>query len=414
MALPPSDLRRPTSCQESGLGDERVILSRNGARMTCRTATGGLVSGLDFVSQDALGIGGHPALREAAMAAMEAGAGFRSTGLAPLAGLSEQVLELEARLSAFLRLGQATVFPSGTEANRAALRAILKPGDHVIIDADAHPALAEAARAKGVALHRSPPGSVDAVERRLSRLRRHHPSALILVAVSAIAATTAVRAELPALIDLCRERKAALLVDVTHDLGAMGATGRGVMELDGCLGRVDVVTGSFSKTFGAAGGFVASREPGIAASLRRMRVAQGQAAALPALLATVILRAFDLVSGPEGVRRRLRLMGNVGRLRNRLADDGWELTGRDAPFVTVRLPYAVAPSLTLAAEGAGVLLDLLAAPVVAGHAPRWRIHLRADHGVADIDSLAAAISQLPGSALARRSFARMAAARREG
>lgn len=413
MPLPHSGLRHPSKCQDRGHGDVRVVLARVGTRMTCRTSEGGLLSGLDFVTQDYLGLSAHPALHEAAIAALESGAGLHSAGLAPLAGLSESVLELEARLAAFLRVGQATVFPSGADANRGAMRALVQAGDHVILDAEAHPSLAEAALALGVAVHRSPPGSLEAVERRLCRLRRSHPGATILVAVSAISATSAGRPDLPAMIELCRERHAMLLVDVAHDLGAMGTTGRGVMELEGCLGRVDVMTGSFAKTFGVAGGFVASRERGLKAAMRMVRGGQMQTAALSSLQAQVILRAFDLIEGEEGIARRRKLIGNVRRLRNHLGDDGWTLMGRDAPFVPVRLPPdAVASGLAGAPEPAGMFLAVLQAPVVAGHVPRWRIHLRCDHSVADIDNLAAALLNLQSSRLLPRSFAQTATARR--
>lgn len=394
MIFPPTTLRSPASCRATDQAEARVVLALGGTRMTCRTGEGELISGVDFTSQDSLGLAGHPALRAVALAALRDRNSARGQWIAPPGGLTEPLLALEARVADFLRAGQATVFPSGSEANRGALRALLRRGDHLIVDADAHPALAEVARGIGAGVHRSPPGSLEAVERRLRRLRRAHPGAVIVVAVSAIAAMTAVRADLPALIDLCREGRALLLADVSHDLGAMGATGRGVMELEGCLGRVDVVTASFGKCFGAAGGLVASRDPGLKGALARG--GRGQTAALPAVQAGLILQAFDLVDSTAGAERRLRLMGNVQRLRNRLEGDCWPVPGREAPFVPVRLPKEAAVGMSRAADRAGYLLDLLCAPLVAGHAPRWRIHLRADHTLAEIDSLAATLSQLRG------------------
>lgn len=405
MFFPPASLRNPAADQ----AQEPVVLTLGGTRMICRTEAGELVSGLDFRSADCLGLAGHPALRAVALAALRDRNSARGQWIATPGGVTETHLALEARVRGFLRAGQATVFPSGSEANRAALRALLRAGDHLIVDAGAHPALAEVARGIGAGVHRSPAGSVDGVERRLRRLRRAHPRAVIVVAVSAIAAMTAVRADLPALIDLCREGRALLLADLSHDLGAMGATGRGVLEIEGCLGRVDVVTASFGKCFGAAGGLVASRDPGLKAALGRGL--RGQTAALPAVQAAVILRAFDVIDSAAGAERRLRLMGNVQRLRNRLEGDFWPVQGLEAPFVPVRLPVEAAAGMTRAAERAGYLLDLLCAPLVAGHAPRWRIHLRADHAMAEIDSLAAALSRLRGLQVPARRGAAVAVAR---
>lgn len=431
MTLPPSDLRHRVSFAQGkgserdlvhrwcpgvgeekliGGGDTRVIRSQNGARITLETAEGTLISGLDFATQDYLGLAAHPSLREAAITSLQSGSSLHPAGPTPLAGLSLPVVALETRLTEFLRMGQATVFPSGSEANRTAVRTLLRDGDHLIFDAEAHPTLAAVARAAGAQVHRSPPGSVEAVERRLVRLRRNDPSAGILVAVSAVSATSAIWADLPSLISLCIEQGATLLVDVSHDLGAMGATGRGVMELEGCLGRVDVVTGSLVKTFGAAGGFVASREPGLKRALRPSRLGQWQTAALSPLQAQVILRAFDLVEGPEGALRRRKLIGHVSRLRNHLAADGWTLLGREAPFVPVRLSRRVwGPGLTAALEAAGMLVTLLAAPIVGSHSQRWRLQLRADHTAADIDGLAAVLRRLHGSSVSPSTMIGLAA-----
>jgi selenocysteine lyase/cysteine desulfurase len=83
-------------------------------------------------------------------------------------------------------------------------------------------------------------------------------------AVSAHGSKLADLAELSA---LARQHGAILVVDVSHDLGAMGAAGGGVMEIQACHGRIDILLGSLAKTFGAAGGFAAFRDPGLKAAL---------------------------------------------------------------------------------------------------------------------------------------------------
>ncbi len=366
----------------------RVAMARTATKMMALDPAGRPMSGINFASQDYLSLSQHQGLLAAATAALSWCA-LHSNGTAPLMGLSTPLIALETRVAQFLRLPEAAVFPSGAEANRAAIRTLIRAGDHVLIDAAAHSALFEAARAITRHVHRTPPGSTDAVERRLRRIRRENPGAGILVATSAVAAFSAAIPDLAALADLCREHGATLLVDVAHDLGAMGPTGRGVLELQGVLARVDVVTGSFAKCFGSNGGFVAARDPALKPALRFAPGGQGSSSALSPLQAAIVLAAFDIVESPEGAVRRQRLLANVLRLRNHLMADGFTLMGRSAPFVPVRLEtLPLARQMTAAIESAGALVILLENPVVAGHAPRWRLQLMADHSTADIDQFA--------------------------
>lgn len=340
--------------------------------------------GMNFALQDYLGLAAHPAVRSAALAALGQHR-LVAPGPAPRLGLTAPALALEARIAAVLQLPHAACFPSGSEAIRLTLRALLRPGDEVIVDSDAHPAMFETVLLARARLHRSPPGSVEGVERRLSRLARQPRRGRLVIAVPALSAHGSRMAELAELATLARLHDALLIADVTHDLGAMGPSGGGVMELQACLGRVDVVVGSFAKCFGAAGGFAAFRNPTLNPARHQ---GQWQTTALSPVNAAAILAALDLVAAPEGRRRRRNLHGIALRLRNHLMADGVKVLGKASPFVPVLLPPLTALPRTALLESAGPLVTLLQAPSVAAHAPRWRIQLTADHSPADIDDLA--------------------------
>lgn len=340
--------------------------------------------GMNFALQDYLGLAAHPAVRSAALAALGQHR-LAAPGPAPRLGLTAPVLALETRIAAFLRLPVATTFASGSDAIRHTLRAILRPEDDVIVDSDAHPAMFETVLLSRARLHRSPAASVDGVERRLSRLARQPHRGRLVIAVPAISTHGSRIAELAELAALARPHDALLIVDVSHDLGAMGQSGGGVMEIQACLGRVDVVLGSFAKCFGAAGGFAAYRDPALKPVLRQ---GQWQTTALSPVSAAAILAALDIVTAPEGRRRRRNLHGIALRLRNHLMADGIKVMGKASPLVPVLLPAPTALARTALLESAGPLVTLLQAPSVAGHAPRWRLQLTADHSPADIDDLA--------------------------
>ena len=341
--------------------------------------------GLNFAVQDYLALADHPDLRSAALAALHRHDPAAASHAAPS-------LALEDRLAAFLQLPSAVTFPSGAEAIRQTFRALLRPEDHVILDSDAHPAMFETVLLAKAQPHRSPAGSVEGVERRLIRLSRLPQRGRLVIALPAVSTYGSRIADLAELSALTRQYGALLIVDVTHDLGAMGPRGGGVAEIQACQGRVDVLLGSLARTFGAAGGFAAFRDPGLTAALP-----DGHTATLPPVNAATILAALDIITGPEGHRRRRNLHGLSLRLRNHLMADGIRPLGKASPFVPILLPHSTALPRTALLESAGPQVPLLQAPTVPLHAPRWRIQLTAAHSPADIDDLAELIRDVTRS-----------------
>lgn len=336
--------------------------------------------GLNFALQDYLALASHPDLRSAALAALH-----RQGLAAPSHTRTARVLALEDRLVALVRRPVALTFPSGAQAIRQTLRALLRPGDHVIVDSAAHPAMFETVLLSQARLHRSPAASVESVERRLLRLARQPRSGRLIIAVPAVSAHASGVADLAELSALARQYGAILVVDVTHDFGAMGPGGGGVAEIQGCGARIDILLGSLAKSFGASGGFAAFADPALRTALLRN---PGQTAALSPVNAAVLLAALDLVAGSEGQRRRRNLHGLSLRLRNHLMADGIRPLGKASPLVPIRLPLPTAEARTALLQSAGPRVPLLQAPSVPLHAPRWRIQLTAAHSPADIDDLA--------------------------
>ena len=334
--------------------------------------------GLNFALQDYLALASHPDLRSAALAALH-----RQGLAAPSHTRTARVLALEDRLVALVRRPVALTFPSGAQAIRQTLRALLRPGDHVIVDSAAHPAMFETVLLSQARLHRSPAASVESVERRLLRLARQPRSGRLIIAVPAVSAHASGVADLAELSALARQYGAILVVDVTHDFGAMGPGGGGVAEIQGCGARIDILLGSLAKSFGAPGGFAAFRDPGLKAALQDRHTA-----ALSPVNAAAILAALDLIAGTEGHRRRRNLHGLSLRLRNHLMADGIRPMGQSSPFVPILLPLMTALPRAALLESAGPRVPLLQAPTVPLHAPRWRIQLTAAHSPADIDDLA--------------------------
>lgn len=327
--------------------------------------------GLTFFVQDHLGATSHPIVRMAAQ---------------PIDGDgpddANALAVIEARLATAVGLPAAVTFASAANAIRQTLHALLTPDDHVLIDAACPAALCAAAQASGATLHRFPAASLEGVERRLLRLARTPRRGQLVIVVPAVSAHGSRIWDLAELSALAQAHGALLVVDATQDLGTMGPDGGGVMELQRCLGRADIVLAGLAPCFGAEGGVAAFRDPGLLATVRRT------AQPLVAVNARTILAASALVFSAEGSHRRRLLHRMSLRLRNHLMADGAPVLGNATPLVPVLLPANSALQRAALLESAGPRVTLLQAPTVPRHAPRWRIALSALHSPADIDNLA--------------------------
>ena len=362
--------------------------SRIGPRIVGRDRGGRGISGINFAAQDYLNLASHPRILAAASAAGRR-FGVHSAGTAVQMGLNPLTTALEDQLATFLRYEDATVFPSGWAAGYGAIRTLVREGDHVLIGTLAHDCLREGAAASGARVHRMPHLSLQAITSRLERLREEDPQAGILVVTESLFATESDAPDLRALQALCKRHAATLLVDVSHDLGVLGETGRGAAEIQNMLGRIDVMVGSFSKVFAANGGFVASSHPAVKVALRLSCSTLGDSNAVSPVQAAIVLAALEIVASEDGRERRESLMANARHLRERLIKAGFELRGEPGPVVTVRLgPLSRARRLTAEVLANGALVNL-SERIGANHATPgaavWRLRVMAGHGPEEID-----------------------------
>ena len=344
-------------------------------------------SGVNFASHDSLNLSAHPAIHAAARQAIEQ-FGVHSAGSAALMGDTALAEALEQRIARFLGYDDCTLFPTGWAAGYGIVKSLARPGDHIVMDVRAHACLQEGARNSGAQVHRFPHLSTEAVLRRLSRIRAEAPDAGILVVTESLFSMDSDTPDLIGLQSLCRQYQAALLVGVAHDLGALGASGRGHLGTQGMLGLADVVMGSFSKSFASNGGFVATNARSLKLGLRCGYGPLLFSNALSPVQAAIVLAAFDVVGSFEGEARRQRLMRNILRLREGLMTAGFQVKGEPSPIVPVLLgDPALARLITRYAIEAGALVNLIEAPAVSRNSNRWRLQVMADHTPGQIDRM---------------------------
>lgn len=335
--------------------------------------------GINFASQDYLSLAAHPQVHEAARRALRE-AGPHSAGSAILLGNTRYSQALEAALGELLGLHQLVLFPTGWAAAFGAITALVHSHDHVVIDALAHASLRQGAACatRNVLVHRHL--DCDHVRELLARIRARDASNGVMVVTEGLFSMDSDSPDLPLMQHLCREYGATLLVDVAHDLGALGPGGGGVVASQRMQGKIDIVMGSFSKTFATNGGFVACAEPGARRQLQLYAGPHMFSNALSPMQAAVALAGLGIVTSTEGDALRADLMRNAIELRALLSCSGLYCLGEPSPIVPVwagRESSARVAGMLLARDA--VFANPVEFPGVPLGAARLRLQLMAGH-----------------------------------
>ncbi len=362
----------------------KTTLGRIGPTADMRTRAGKVHSGVNFASQDYLSLASHPEIMAAAVAAMEK-FGVHSAGSPTLMGNTALSAELEDRLAAFLGYRDSTVFATGWAAGYGIIKTLVQPHDYIVIDMLAHASLQEGARNATRNVFSVPHLSNADVARRLERIRRDKPEIGILVVTETVFSMDSDIPDLAGLVETCKRWNATLLVDAAHDLGAMGPTGRGIIERQGLTGQIDVLMGSFSKTFASNGGYVACNHPALKLALRSSCGPLTFSNALSPVQCAIVLKALDIVQSQEGHERRERLHRNTCLLRAGLKNAGFNILGEPSPIVPAILgSSAICRLATRYALEGGALVNMAEHPAVPMNACRWRLQVMADHSEVQI------------------------------
>ncbi|MCB1428113.1 MAG: pyridoxal phosphate-dependent aminotransferase family protein [Nitratireductor sp.] len=388
------DLRR-----ENGLWPyARSTSSAPKTHCTALTDDGFSIDGVNFASQDYLSLSSHPAIKAAAMQAVEE-YGVHSAGSAALLGNTRQSLGLEARISAFLKGRNVVLYPSGWSAGFAAVQGFVRPEDHVVMDVLAHSCLQEGARAATSNIHYHGHLNLRGLERRLQKIRANDASNAILVVTESLFSMHADTPDLAAMVAICRNYDARLLVDCAHDFGCIGDDGLGHLGLQNVMDDVDIAIGSFSKTFASNGGFIAVKTRAAAEYLKYFSATQTFSNALSPVQAATVSAAFDIVESEEGRLRRRKLMENILYLREQMNLAGLETHGDPSPIVPVGVgAEGLARIAAFELSKRGAIANLVEYPAVPQGGARFRVQVMADHSREDIDLLVKLMHQSMTSA----------------
>lgn len=295
--------------------------------------------------------------------------------------------DLEVSLAAFMRRKHAIVFSTGYQANLGAIGGIAGPRDTIFLDADSHSSIYDACTLSGAKLIRFRHNNADDLAKRLRRSGENKDGANLVV-LEGIYSMFGDRAPLAEFVDVKREFGFSLMVDEAHSTGVLGENGRGLAEEAGLEDDVDFVVGTFSKSFGAIGGFAASDHELFEVLRFASRAYMFSASPSPASIATVMEAVKQLAARPE-LRQKLR--ANSERLHKGFKALGLELCcDVPSPIIAVRVadePTAITFWNKLLE--AGVYVNIALPPGTPNGVCLLRCSVSAGHSNADIDKIIA-------------------------
>lgn len=344
------------------------------------------VEGYNFGSQDYLGLSQHPSVSEAAISAIKE-YGPHAAASPMLQGNTALSRRLEREIGELVNADHVLLFPTGWAAGFGAIVGLVRQSDYVVIDTLAHACLMQGARAatRNISLYRH--NDVNDVRKKLRRIRARDAENAILVITEGLFSMDSDSPDICAMQEACNEFNAVLMVDVAHDLGAQGPGGTGQIGAQNMLGKVDLVMGSFSKTFSTNGGFVATHDLSVKQYLGIYGGSHTYSNAISPVQCGVALEALRIVRSAEGEQLRRRAMSNILRLRDGFAAHGIGSLGSPSSVVPVTVgDEKLAKWTSLFLERNGLLANLVEFPAVARGRARFRFQVMASHTPEQIDA----------------------------
>ncbi|WPR65632.1 glycine C-acetyltransferase [Glutamicibacter protophormiae] len=342
---------------------------------------------LNFCANNYLGLADDPRIIEAAKQAMDE-RGFGMASVRFICGTQDLHLELESAVSKFLGTEDTILFSSCFDANGGVFESLFGPQDAIISDALNHASIIDGIRLSKAARFRYANQDMADLEVQLKAAAAMNDGAgarRTIIVTDGIFSMDGYIAPLEAICDLAEQYNALVMVDDSHAVGFMGATGAGTPEHAGVSDRVDIYTGTFGKALGgASGGYVSGRGEIIAMLRQKARPYLFSNSLAPAIVAAT-LKALELVEGSGELREKL--FENAALFRTRMSEEGFDLLDGEHAIVPVMFGDAVK-----AAEVAGKMLEhgvyvtAFSFPVVPKGAARIRVQLSAAHSAEDIEA----------------------------
>lgn len=362
----------------------RVIETRQG---TVITADGREV--INFCANNYLGLSGRQELVDAAKQALDE-YGYGMSSVRFICGTQTVHKQLENKIAEFLQQEDAIIFTSCWDANEAVFATLLTDEDAVISDELNHASIIDGIRLckaeRNVFKHMD---MADLEE----KLKANQNKRLRCVVTDGVFSMDGHIAPLKQICDLAEKYNAYVVVDDSHATGFLGATGRGSIELEGVVDRVDLITTTFGKALGGAnGGCIAGPKEVIELFHQRARTTLFTNT-LPPVIAATTLFVLDFIEAHSELRETL--WNNTKYFREKMSAAGFALPESLHPIVPIMIGHGkAAGDMARDMLDEGIYVIGFSSPVVPLGKARIRVQISAAHTKKQIDTLAGAFQKL--------------------
>jgi glycine C-acetyltransferase len=365
--------------KEAGLyKKERIITSAQAAEITIQ----GGQHVLNFCANNYLGLSSHPKVIEAAKAAIDTH-GFGLSSVRFICGTQDIHKTLEEKISAFLGTEDTILYAAAFDANGGVFEPLFGEKDAIISDSLNHASIIDGVRLTKSMRYRYEHNSMEDLEAKLKEAIAAGAVQKIIVTDGAFSMDGTI-AQLDKIVELAEKYEALVMTDECHSTGFLGKTGRGVHELKGVMGRVDIITGTLGKALGgASGGFTSGKKEIIDLLRQRSRPYLFSNTLAPSITGASIA-VFDLLSQTTELRDTLE--ANTTYFREKITAAGFDIKPGTHPIIPIML-YDAVVSQKMAEKllEKGIYVIGFYYPVVAKGQARIRVQISAAHTRAHLD-----------------------------
>lgn len=253
---------------------------------------------LMFGSNSYLGLTNHPKIKEASIEAIKK-YGTGCAGSRFLNGTLDLHIQLEQKLAKLIGKEEALVYSTGFNVNLGVVSALTGREDYLIFDELDHASIMAGKQLSFSKTMKFKHNDMESLEKCLQKCE---PDKVKLIVVDGVFSMEGDIAKLPEIVALSKKYNASVYVDEAHGIGVLGDHGRGVCNHFGVTADVDVIMGTFSKSFASIGGFVASNKEVINWLRHHSRPYIFSASATPSATAAVIAAIDIMLSEPERIQ----------------------------------------------------------------------------------------------------------------
>lgn len=339
-------------------------------------------------SNNYLGLTTHPRLKKSAIEAIEK-YGTGCTGSRFLNGTLDLHVQLERELAEFYRKEDCIVFSTGYQTNLGVISALVRKGDVVVADKLDHASIVDGCKLSYGAVVRFVHNDPDSFERALRKLPRDVGK---LAVVDGVFSMEGDLSPLDKLVPIAKKYHCRFMVDDAHGVGVMGRRGHGTAEHFGVEDEIDLVMGTFSKSFATIGGYVVGDHKTITFIRHQARPLIFSASIPPPAVATVLAALEIIRTEPE---RRTQLWKNAGRMLAGLKKLGYDTGTSCTPIIPLHIGNDMKTlNFWRALFDGGIFANPVLPPAVPPNRSLIRTSYMATHTDADIDDALALFEQV--------------------